>query len=177
MAFEPYIGEISVFAGNFPPRGWAFCDGQLLSIAQNTALFAILGTTYGGNGQTTFGLPDLRGRAPLHAGQGPGLSGRLIGEAGGQERVVLSAAQMPAHTHSANGSPAAAAALSPGGNVWAAAPAGGASNYLSAPDAPSAVMAAEAVGLAGGGQGHENMQPYLGVNFIIAMEGVFPPRN
>src|SRR4051812_1587744 len=99
---EPYIGEIMMFAGNFAPRGWALCDGSLLSISQNTALFSILGTTFGGNGQTTFGLPDLRGRLPMHPGQGPGRTGRTLGESGGAETVTLNTTQMPAHTHTAS---------------------------------------------------------------------------
>lgn len=173
MAIEPFIGEISVFAGNFPPRGWAFCDGQILAIASNTALFSLLGTTYGGDGRTTFGLPDLRGRVPVHAGQGPGLSPYPLGALLGVEYVTLTQNQMPAHTHLANGNPGVATSATPADSVWAASPSG-VPTYA----APTqvAAMAGAAVDPAGGNLPHDNMQPYLGLNFIIALQGVYPPR-
>ena|SRR5438128_8975221 len=168
---SPFIGQITLFAGNFAPRGWAFCNGQLLSIAQNTALFSILGTTYGGNGQTTFALPDLRGRVPVHAGQGPGLSNYDLGQQGGAESVTLTTAQMPAHTHPANANDSAATTNRPGGGV----PARGGS-YADAPDG-STTLDPAAVGSAGGDQPHTNVQPYTTLNYIIAIEGIFPSRN
>lgn len=166
---EPFIGQVTLFAGNFAPRGWAFCSGQLLSIAQNTALFSILGTTYGGNGQTTFALPDLRGRVPLGPGQGPGLSNVVLGQQGGVENVTLTQAQAPAHGHPVAASNAAATAARPGGNL----PAGNGAYGAAADTTMNPAM----VGAAGGSQPHENRQPYLGMNFIIALEGIFPARN
>lgn len=167
---EPFIGQIVMFAGNFAPRSWAFCSGQILSIAQNTALFAILGTTYGGNGQTTFALPDLRGRVPMHFGQGPGLSNRNLGEMGGQETVTLLQTQMPQHSHQVAASSEDATTGKPGAAVPAA---GGA--YAATSDGTT--MSPSMIGPAGGGQPHGNIQPYTVVNFIIALLGVFPSRN
>jgi len=180
---QPFIGMIVLFAGNFAPRNWAFCSGQLLPIAQNTALFSILGTTYGGNGQTTFALPDLRGRVPLHPGQGPGLSTRYLGEAGGVENVTLTTLQMPAHNHSVtmalNVKNAAGNSPSPAGSVLANEAAGVTAMYSNA--APDTAMASGAVtgsvGTAGGSQPTSIMQPYLGVNYIIALYGIYPSRN
>jgi microcystin-dependent protein len=172
---EPFIGEIRMFGGNFPPRGWQFCQGQLLSIAQNTALFSILGTTYGGNGQTTFALPDLRGRVPMQQGQGPGLSPRTLGEQGGSETVTLLSTQMPAHNHALICSNAQADASTPEGNVLAADQGGATLNYIATP--LNATMNPATVGAAGGSQPHQNMAPFLAVNFIIALEGIFPSRN
>jgi microcystin-dependent protein len=168
---EPFIGEIRMFGGNFAPRGWAFCNGQLLSISQNTALFSLLGTTYGGNGETTFALPDLRGRFPMHFGAGPNLSNRPLGQKSGAEKVKLIAAEMPAHTHALRGSAAASNTGSPAGAVPAS---GGA--YNTAWD-KTTVLDAEGVGSAGGGGAHGNMPPFTVVNFIIALEGIFPSRN
>ncbi len=170
---EPFIGELMIFAGNFAPRGWAFCNGQLLPIAQNTALFSLLGTMYGGNGQTTFALPDLRGRAPIHAGQGPGLSDFTQGEFGGEENHTLTVAEMPAHTHTAfadatNGTVDLPVNALPARNP-ASIPAYGAGT--------SATLAANHVGAAGGSQPHNNMPPYLVLNYCIALEGVFPSRS
>ena len=170
-AQEPFIGEIRMFAGNFAPRGWALCDGQILQIVQNTALFSILGTTYGGDGQTTFGLPDLRGRFPIGQGQGPGLSSRQIGEMAGAEAVTLTTAQMPAHTHVARAKGAAGTTSAPGNNVAAA----GRNLYSTA--APDVALSVAAIAATGGSQTHENMPPYLGITFIIALEGIYPPRN
>ena len=169
----PFLGEIKMFGGNFAPLGFAFCNGQLMSIAQDTALFALLGTTYGGDGQTTFGLPDLRGRAPVHMGQGPGLPNRTLGEVYGSEAVTLTAAQMPLHSHAqAASTNAATAAAGPSG-----APATSATTAFYGSGAPDVNMAAAAVGAAGGGQAHDNMAPYTVLNYIIAVEGIFPSRN
>jgi len=174
---EPFIGEIKMFAGNFAPRGYAFCNGQLLSIAQNTALFSLLGTTYGGNGQTTFALPDLRGRVPLHAGQGPGLSSYALGQQSGVESVSLLQTQIPAHTHSVNASSAgpSPALASPTGNVLAAAARG--APPIFSPAAPNTTMRADMIAPTGGSQPHTNIQPILAINFIIALQGIFPSRN
>ena len=165
---EPFLGQITMFAGNFAPRSWAFCDGQLLAISSNSALFSILGTTYGGDGRTTFGLPDLRGRAPMHPGNGPGLSSRRLGEKSGSETNTLTVNQLPSHGHNL-ASTAEADSTSPVGNLLAASDD---RNYVS--DAGSAMGAA---GNTGGGQAVNNMQPYQTVNFIIALQGIYPSRN
>jgi microcystin-dependent protein len=172
---QPYLGEIKMFGGNFAPRGYALCQGQLLSIAQNSALFAILGTTYGGDGVQTFGLPDLRGRVPVHPGQGPGLPPLTLGEKGGVESVTLSVAQLPAHGHGLMASADLVSTTAPGGNVMGAKGRGGAN--LFAPASSLTPLAVGTGGNAGGGQAHTNMQPSLVLNFIIALEGVFPSRN
>lgn len=174
---DPMLGEIRMFAGNFAPRGWAVCDGQLLSISQNTALFSILGTTYGGDGRSTFALPDLRGRAPIHTGTGPGLSPRPLGSKGGTETVTLTEAQMPQHTHDAVCSTVQADETSPEGNLWASK---SRVNLYSADDTnldKQKLMSEDAITLAGSSQSHPNMQPYLTVNYIIALQGIFPSRN
>jgi microcystin-dependent protein len=171
---EPYIGEITMFAGNFPPRGWAFCDGQILPISQNTALFSLVGTTYGGDGRTTFALPDLRGRVPLHAGTGPGLSHRTWGSRGGAERVALSDTQMPSHRHYMNGFPGDATSYNPVGNLPALSVM---PSYADPGGRTGRHMAVDAITQEGAGQAHENMQPYLTVHYIIALQGLFPPRN
>jgi microcystin-dependent protein len=169
---EPFLSEIRMFGFDFPPRGWAFCDGQILSIAQNTALFALLGTTYGGNGTTVFALPDLRGRTPLHFGQGPGLQQRSLGELGGEENQTLQAAQLPMHGHGLTAAAAASVGAPDGARLAAGElPAFRESVSTTVP------MAADAIGPAGGGQPHPNMQPSLGINFSIALEGVFPSRD
>jgi microcystin-dependent protein len=168
---QPFIAEIKMFAGNFAPRGYAFCDGQLLSIAQNTALFSLIGTTYGGNGITTFGLPDLRGRVPMHQGQGPGLTSRVIGELSGEEVHTLSTPELPVHNHSV-GAATTASSKNPTNNVPAFT--AGGSSYAAA---PTTTMNASMVGGGGGNQPHNNMQPYLVVSFIIALVGIFPSRN
>lgn len=172
----PFLGEIRMFGGNFAPRGWAFCDGQLISIAQNTALFSLLGTTYGGNGQTTFALPDLRGRVPLHPGQGPGLAPRTLGESSGTETVTLLATQMPAHTHGLNAFNGPGTAGSPTGAVIAA-PVSGATLDKAFSASSNTAMSPASIGTAGGSQPHDNMPPYRCVNFIIALEGIYPSRN
>jgi microcystin-dependent protein len=174
---EAFIGEIRLFAGNFAPRGWQFCEGQILSISQNTALFSILGTTYGGNGTTTFALPDLRGRFPMQPGQGPGLTNRTLGEQGGSENVTLISSQMPAHNHSVGAHNAPGDTFSPEGAVSASA--------VDASNQPlniysttvTTTMGPQTVGVAGGSQPHNNMSPYLCLNFIIAIEGIFPSRS
>ncbi|MDA8444026.1 phage tail protein [Paracidovorax valerianellae] len=176
MASDPFLGEITLFAGNFAPKNWAFCWGQTLAISQNSALFSLLGTTYGGNGQTTFALPDLRGRVPLGMGQGPGLSNFVQGEMGGRESVTLTSNQLPTHSHST----VMSVSSSPGNS---AAPDG---KYLAASNrrddqftdqSPDGNLAGLTSGPAGGNQPHENMQPYLALNFIIALQGLFPSRN
>lgn len=173
---DPFIAEIRMFGGNYAPQGWAFCNGQLLSIAQNTALFSLLGTTYGGDGRTTFGLPDLQGRVPMHKGQGPGLTGRVLGESGGDASVTLIASEMPAHTHHALADAAGGGQASPAGAAWGAGGRGRPSAY-SANQAPGAALSSQALAVAGGSQPHNNRSPYLGVSFIIALQGVYPPRG
>jgi microcystin-dependent protein len=165
---EPFLGMIIIFGGNFPPRGWAPCDGRLLPINQNTALFSLLGTTYGGNGTTTFALPDLRGRVPLGYSQGPGLSNYSLGEASGVENVTLNAAEMPAHTHAQPATASDETTNRPN----AAVPARG-GVYASASDGSNLAATTSA----GNNQPHENRQPYLAVNYIIALQGIFPSRN
>lgn len=170
----PFVGEIRLFAGNFAPLDWAFCDGRLLPIAEFDVLFNLIGTTYGGDGQSTFALPDLRGRVPIHQGQGPGLSNRTIGQTGGAEAVSVSPQQMPPHSHTLAASTAAA---TPGTGVsgsWLATPAS-TTLYGSAPG--GGAMAGVAMGPAGGGQPHDNRAPSLGLNFIISLFGVFPSQT
>ena len=175
---EGYIAEIRLFAGNFAPRGWAFCQGQILSIAQNTALFSLLGTTYGGNGQTTFALPDLRGRVPVGPGQGPGLANGSLGEQSGEPNHTLIITEMPAHNHAAQaaGNSGAGNSSSPNGNTWATSTTRDSIYVNAAPDGPMAANTVT-VGIAGGSQPHNNMQPYTGINYIICLEGIFPSRN
>jgi len=172
---DPFLGEIALVPYNFEPRGWAFCDGQLLAISQNTALFALLGTTYGGNGQTTFALPDLRGRTPIHAGggPGPGLSQYLLGQTSGVESVTLSTNQMPTHNHVLNANSANGTSDTPANGVMGK-NASGVPQYSAA---SNAAMAAAAIGNAGGNQAHENRPPSLGLNYVIALQGIFPSRN
>ena len=178
---NPFVAEIRIFAGNFAPKGWALCDGQLMPISQNTALFSLLGTTYGGDGKSTFALPDLQGNAPMQQGQGPGLSLRDLGEQSGEQTVTLLQTEMPSHSHSftcatdrgntttaTNDYPATGAAGPPNqairGNLYSS----------SAPNAP---MNPFSLSIAGGNQPHNNMMPYLSLTFIIALQGVFPPRG
>jgi microcystin-dependent protein len=169
---DQFVAEIRIFGGNFAPTGWAFCDGQILPISQNTALFSLLGTTYGGDGRSTFALPDLRGRSPLHQGQGPGLTSRPLGESAGVETVVLTQSQIPVHTHTLAGG-GAAASTNPSGNVFGT-PAS-AKIYGSATS--MVPMSSAAIGPAGQNQAHDNRQPYLALSFIIALQGIFPPRS
>ena len=169
---EPFVGEVRMFAGNFAPSGWAFCNGQILQISQNTALFSLIGITYGGNGQSTFALPDLRGRVPVHPGQGPGLSNRALGESAGAEALTLAESEIPAHTHALGASSGNGTASTPAGRVPARSPAA-IPQYGASADAS---LAPSAVAASGGSQPHNNMQPYLTVSFIIALQGVFPQR-
>ncbi|MEN0054285.1 MAG: tail fiber protein [Mucilaginibacter sp.] len=177
---NPFLGTVSLFAGNFAPRGWALCNGQLMSIAQNSALFSLLGTTYGGDGITTFALPDLRGRAPIHWGQGPGLTNRELGEASGSENVTLVVTQMPQHNHIVSASTTTATQGSPAGNVLAVSTDPGAGsaplNFIE-PASINTTMAPGTISPAGGNQPHNNMQPYLTITFIIALQGIYPSRN
>ncbi|MBI2399242.1 MAG: phage tail protein [Xanthomonadales bacterium] len=174
---DPFVAEIRIFPFNFAPRGWAWCDGQLLPISQNTALFSLLGTTYGGNGQSNFALPDLQGRAPMHPGQGPGLSLHDLGETGGSETVSLLESEIPAHAHTMQASISAASNLnSPIGNL-SARPFGGGQMYKAPAGATLVPMSSSAAAPAGGDQPHNNMMPYLTFYFCIALQGVFPPRT
>jgi microcystin-dependent protein len=168
---EPFIGQIMMFAGNFAPRGWATCDGQLLAISSNSALFSLLGTTYGGDGRTTFGLPDLRGRVPMHAGSGPGLSPRRLGEKGGAETVTLTVAQLPSHNHGVTASAPPADARIPTGKRPAS------TEGASYGAGQAAAMAADMVTPTGGSQAHDNMPPFGCINYVIALQGVYPSRN
>ena len=166
----PYIGEIRIFSFDFPPKGWAVCAGQLLAINQNQALFSILGTTYGGNGQTTFGLPDFRGRAPIHFGN-PDYGGSVtLGQKGGEEFHTLLTQEMPTHSHTPAGSNASPTVSTPVGNFWAQTGSGYSTTANGA-------MSSNAVGLSGSGQGHENRSPFLTLKICIALVGLFPPRN
>lgn len=164
-----------MFAGTFAPRGHALCDGQLLQVSQNDTLFSLFGTFYGGDGRTTFGLPDLRGRLPVHVGAGPGLSARQIGQKGGAEQVTLTANQLPAHTHALPADTRAAADGSPDGAVPAQSTVAA---YLSSPPAASIQpLAAGSITNVGGGQSHDNLMPYQCINFIVALIGIYPSRN
>jgi microcystin-dependent protein len=171
---DQFVAEIRIFPFNFAPTGWAFCNGQLLPISQNTALFSLLGTTYGGDGKSTFALPNLQGRVPLQPGQGQGLSLYDLGQEGGSETVTLIASAIPSHTHTVNASTNAASVESPTGAVFAAAGDGRPQAYGTT---PNVIMNAAAVSMAGGDQPHNNMPPYLTVNFCIALQGIFPPRG
>ncbi len=173
---EPFIGQIIMTGFNFAPRGYATCDGQLLSIAQNTALFSLLGTTFGGDGQVTFGLPDLRGRVGIHQGQGPGLTNRTMGEASGTETVTLISSQMPMHNHLMATTNVSGALGTPNGNFIAASSAPGTA-VMFRPTSDGSTLNPQSIGLAGGNQPHNNMQPYLVISFSIALEGIFPSRN
>lgn len=179
---EGTIGEIRMFAGNFAPLAWAFCQGQLLPIAQNTALFSILGTTYGGNGQTTFGLPDFRGRTPVGVGQGPGLANISLGEMAGLPTQTLTVAQMPSHNHPVTGTLSMGAkngagdSISPTGNYPASV--AGSNLYSTTQDAQMAPLNGSlSLGNTGGNQPFSMMPPYLGMNIIICLQGIFPSRN
>ena len=168
---QPFLGQVSMFGFNFPPRGWAMCNGQLLAINQNQALFSLLGTQYGGNGVQTFGLPDLQGRTPLHFGQGSGLTNRIQGERAGEESHTLLTQEVPSHTHALNASKDAGSSFIPNNNFIANA------NLPIAASGTPVAMIAGSVSNAGGSQPHTNIQPYLVVNFCIALTGIFPSRN
>lgn len=173
---DPFLAEIRMFGGNFAPNGWAFCNGQLMSISQNTALFALLGTNYGGDGRATFGLPNLMGAAPMQQGQGIGLSARWLGESGGQPAVTVVTSQMPAHTHSPNALDGSGDATSPANAIWASAQLGRIGTNMYSNAAPDQHMNPMTTGMTGGSQPHNNMPPYLCVSFIIALQGIFPQR-
>ncbi|MGA7730022.1 MAG: tail fiber protein [Chloroflexia bacterium] len=173
---DPFVAEIRIFPFNFAPRGWAFCDGQLLPISQNTALFSLLGTTYGGNGQSTFALPDLQGSVPMHPGQGNGLSQHFLGEESGSEFVTLLESEIPFHTHTQMSSNQPGEDPAPG-PTEALARSVGASLYQTNTGANLVTLAPQALSIAGGSLPHNNMQPYLTLNFNIALQGVFPPRT
>jgi microcystin-dependent protein len=171
---DPFVAEIRIFPFNFAPKGWAVCDGQLLPITQNTALFSLLGTTYGGDGVSTFALPDLQGNAPMHPGQGPGLSLRALGEMGGSETVTLAAAELPAHAHVLRADVADPADTNVPSPAAALAPSTGGALYRATADTQ---MAPETLTSVGGDLPHNNLQPYLTLSFNIALQGVFPPRT
>ncbi|HLW53969.1 MAG TPA: tail fiber protein [Candidatus Angelobacter sp.] len=173
---NPFVAEIRIFAGNFAPTGWAQCNGQLMPISQNTALFSLLGTTYGGDGKSNFALPDLQGSAPMQAGQGPGLSLRDLGETGGEQTVTLLQTEMPAHSHTIQAA-AGTGLADPTNNVWASGAKGFGSIYSPSAQATNVQMNPFALSLAGGNLPHNNLPPFLGLLFIIALQGVFPPRT
>lgn len=169
---NPYVGEIRMFGGNFAPAGWMFCSGQLLPISENETLFNLIGTTYGGDGQETFALPNLESRIPIHAGTGPGLSARQLAETGGTETVTLTTQQIPKHTHAFLASSNSATSPNPGGNV----PAETVTTTPYYNDNPAVPMNAQAITPAGGSQPHENVQPFLCISFIISLFGIFPTQ-
>lgn len=168
---DPFVAEIRIFPFNFAPKGWAFCNGQLLPISQNTALFSLLGTFYGGDGKSTFALPDMEGNAPIHAGQGPGLSEYFLGQMSGSDTVTLLDSEMPAHSHSLSASTEAGDTNLPAGNFT------GSGSAIYAPAAQLKGMSPQSLAPAGGSLPHNNLMPYLTLNFNIAMQGVFPPRT
>jgi microcystin-dependent protein len=169
---DPFTAEIRMFPFNFPPRGWAFCDGQILPISQNTALFSLLGTRYGGDGKSTFALPNLQGSAPMHHGTGPGLATRLVGEQGGSQTVTLLQTEMPAHGHTARAAPDAGDNTVAGAGIALAGSSGG--NIYNNTNPALTPMAPQALAVTGGSQPHNNMQPYLTLNFCIALQGIHP---
>ncbi|WP_221090844.1 phage tail protein [Deinococcus aquaedulcis] len=170
---EPFIGEIQMFAGNFPPRGWALCNGQLLPIAQNTALFSLLGTMYGGDGRTTFALPNLQAASPMAPGAGPGLTPRTQGEQGGAATVTLLSSELPPHTHAVGAFDIPGTSAVPTDRSLARSV-----NYNAyGPGSPNVALGAQSVGAAGGNQPHNNLPPYLAVTFIIALQGIYPARS
>jgi len=173
---DPFVAEIRIFPFNFAPKGWAFCDGQIMPLSQNTALFSLLGTTYGGDGKSNFALPDMQGNAPMHPGQGPGLSLHDLGETGGSETVSLLESEIPSHPHALMASSTQSSKPSPGGNALARI-SSGATPYVAPSGAPLAAFNGAALAPAGGDQPHNNMQPYLTLNFCIALQGVYPPRT
>ncbi len=170
---EPFVGEIRMFAGNFAPRGWAFCDGQLLAVSQNDALFSLFGTIYGGDGRTTFGLPDMRGRLPIHAGTGPGLSPRRLGAKGGAEKVTLTINQLPSHGHNFRAVTGPADRASPEDATVAETVTSDIYN-VEVPDSP---LRSDAVSHVGGSRSHTNLMPFLCIHFIVALFGIYPSRH
>lgn len=176
---EPFVGEIRMFAGNFAPRGWAFCDGQLLAVSQNDALFSLLGTIYGGDGRTTFGLPDLRGRIPIHAGHGPGLSERRLGAKSGAENVTLTVNQLPSHSHGWQATNTLASNRAPVGspNPFGYAQPTNSDVYRDGTPGNLQGMSSSMVSNVGGSRSHTNLMPYLCIHFIIALVGIYPSRH
>jgi microcystin-dependent protein len=172
---DPFVAEIRIFPFNFAPKGWAFCDGQILPLSQNTALFSLLGTTYGGDGKSNFALPDMQGNVPMHPGQGPGLSLHDLGETGGSETVSLLESEIPSHSHTMMSLPAPGNRTAPGGNSMGRT--AGTIGPYTAPGKALVAMSDNAVAPAGGDQPHNNMQPYLTFYFCIALQGVYPPRT
>lgn len=170
---EPFVGEIKMFAGNFAPRGWALCDGQLLAISQNDTLFSLFGTIYGGDGRTSFGLPDMRGRIPIHAGTGPGLSPRPLGSKAGAESVTLTVTQLPAHSHSPQAISGSGSLASPENALWSDA----SQAHYTTDHNVDGTMHDAAVLHTGGSQGHNNIMPFVALNFIVALFGIYPSRN
>lgn len=174
---DPFVAEIRIFPFNFAPTGWAFCDGQLLPISQNTALFSLLGTFYGGDGKSTFALPNLQGSVPIHAGQGQGLTERFLGEVSGVESITLLESEIPAHAHGVGRALADAGnTISPVNSVWAQSAAGRGAAALYKDGSPTGTVNILSLNIAGGGLPHNNMQPYLTLNFCIALQGIFPQR-
>ena len=171
---NPYVGEIRMFAGNFAPRGWALCDGQLLAVSSHDALFSLFGTMYGGDGRTTFGLPDLRGRVPVHHGSGPGLTPRRIGQKGGTEQETLVTNQIPSHRHDWNASNGAATSANPANLVFAKT-AAGTTPY--ADDFAGAALHSNSCSRTGGTRPHTNLMPALCINFIVSLVGIYPSRS
>lgn len=174
---EPFVGEIRMFAGNFAPKAWAYCDGQLLAISQNDALFSLFGTLYGGDGRTTFGIPDLRGRIPIHQGTGPGLTPRPLGAKFGEENVTLTTNQMPSHTHTAQASNNAADSTTLSGKVLAKGVDTNDNFYVDSAGITPAALINGVVSNTGGSRPHTNMMPSLAVHFIVALFGIYPSRN
>ncbi len=174
---NPFLAEIRIFTGNFAPKGWALCDGQIMPISQNTALFSLLGTTYGGDGKSNFAIPNLQGCAPMQAGQGPGLSLRDLGETGGEQAVTLLQTEMPAHSHTAQAALTGGGVTSPTNNAWASGLKGHAPAFVASNPQTNEQMNPFGTSITGGNLPHNNLPPFLGLTFIIALQGVFPPRS
>ena len=174
---DPFVAEVRIFPFNFSPKGWAFCDGQILPLSQNTALFSLLGTTYGGDGKSNFALPNMQGNAPMHPGQGPGLSLHDLGETGGSDTVSLLESEIPSHSHTARASSTQADVQQPTPTTSLARPNGAVPYVPGSPQPALVTMNGNSLAPAGGDQPHNNMQPYLTLNFCIALQGVYPPRT